>query len=916
MALSAGTRLGPYEILAPVGAGGMGEVYRARDTRLGREVALKVLPAHLSASPELRRRLEREAKAVSQLSHPHICTLHDSGREGEADFLVMEYLEGETLAHRLEKGPLPLEQALQTASEIAAALDKAHRQGVVHRDLKPGNIMLTKGGAKLLDFGLAKLHDPASVEGVDSMLPTQAQPLTEEGKIVGTYPYMAPEQLEGEKADGRTDIFAFGAVLYEMVAGQRAFEGRRRASLIAAILSSEPRPITELQPMTPPLLDRVVRRCLAKEPDERWQSAADLANELKWIGEGHSEVGTSTAAPGRAGRLGTRWRRVGSALAIAALAVVLAFWGGRRSRRSPSHPVTRFALELPASQQLYTRIDAPTLVLSRDGQKLIFVGGQGQERQIYVRSMDDLEIRPISGTRGLYESSLFVSPDGRWIGYYKDRRLWKVLIEDGVPVPLLDSAANIWQADWGEDDTITFAAGSISGLFRIPANGGEPEVLTKLDSERGEVFHGNPQMLPGGRALLFSVSIGNYDAARIEVLSLGTGSRHVVIKDVFCPAYVPSGHIVFGRDGTIMAAPFDIATLEVTGTAVPVLSNVQMDTWNRVASFAVSPTGTLVYVPSGQGIGEGQLVWTDREGATQPLRAPPGLYLTPKLSPDGTQLAVGQRRGSGVQLMLYDLQREVPTQLTFEGAYNFVPVWSPDGKRIAFWSARGGQFNIFLTAADGTGTPQRLQASTLIQRPGSWSPDGEYLAYVEATVEEQHDIWTLRISEPGEEPEPFLTSEFNEISPAFSPDGRWIAYASDESGRFEIYVKQFLPGSGGDASRKRVSREGGWQPVWSREGEELFYRDIDGTRLMAVNVRTEPRLEVGEPRVLLAEPDTPPPTPFESACYDVAADGRFLMISESESRRASMKVVVVLNWSEELKKQMAEAGQATDRGSP
>jgi Tol biopolymer transport system component len=894
----------------------MGEVYRARDTRLGRDVALKVLPAHLSASPELRRRLEREARAVSQLSHPHICTLHDIGREGETDFLVMEYLEGETLAQRQEKGSLPLDRALRTATEIADALDKAHRQGVVHRDLKPGNVMLTKSGAKLLDFGLAKLRDPASVEGVDSMLPTQAQPLTEEGKIVGTYPYMAPEQLEGEKADARTDIFAFGAVLYEMVTGHRAFEGKSRASLIAAILSSEPRPISELQPTAPPLVDRVVKRCLAKEPDERWQSAADLADELKWIGEGHSQVGTSTAAPGPAGRLGGRWRLVAAALAIAALAVVLALWGGRRSRQSTSRPVTRFAMELPASQQLDIRVDAPTLVLSPDGQKLIFIGSQGQERQIYVRSMDDLEIRPVSGTRGLYDSTLFISPDGRWIGYYKDRTLWKVLIEGGVPVPLLDSAANIWHANWGEDDTITFAAGAISGLFRIPADGGQPEVLTELDSERGEVFHGNPQVLPGGKALLFSVSIGNYDTARIEVLSLETGSRHVVIENGFRGAYAPSGHIVFGRDGTLMATPFDLATLEVTGTAVPVLSNVQMDTQNRVASFAISSTGTLVYAPSGQGLAEGQLVWTDREGATQPLRAPPGLYGTPKLSPDGTQLAVGQRRGSGVQLVIYDLQREVPTQLTFEGAHNDMPVWSPDGKRIAYWSTRAGQFNIFLTAADGTGAPRRLQASTLIQRPGSWSPDGEYLAYVEATVEEQHDVWILRISEPGQEPEPFLTSEFNEIAPAFSPDGRWIAYASDKSGRFEIYVKQFLPGSGGGASRKRVSREGGWQPVWSRDGEELFYRDIDGVRLMAVDVRTEPRLEVGEPRVLLAEPDTPPPTLFDSARYDVAADGRFLMISENESRRAPMELRVVLNWFEELKTKMGEAGQATDRESP
>jgi serine/threonine-protein kinase len=918
MALSAGTRLGPYEILAPLGAGGMGEVYRARDTRLGRDVALKVLPTDLSANPDLRRRLEREAKAVSQLSHPHICTLYDVGREGETDFLVMEYLKGETLAHRLEKGPLPLDRALRTASEVADALDKAHRQGVVHRDLKPGNVMLTKSGAKLLDFGLAKLREPGSLEdiGAESALPTEQRPLTEEGKIVGTYPYMAPEQLEGKKAEARTDIFAFGAVLYEMVTGQRAFEGKSRASLIAAIMSSEPQPVFVLQPMTPRALGRVVKRCLAKDPDGRWQSAADLADELKWIAEGHSQEGASTTASGRAGRSVGRWGLVVGALAIAALAVALAFWGGRHSRQTTSSPVMRFAIDLPASRQLYTRIDAPILVLSPDGQRLIFIGGQGQERQIYARSMEDLEIRQVPGTRGLHEGSLFVSPDSRWVGYFKNRRLWKVLIEGGVPVPLLDSAANyIWQADWGEDDTIVFGAGSMSGLFRIPADGGEPEVLTELDSERGEVYHGNPHMLPGGKALLFSVSVGNYDAAHIEVLSLKTGSRHALIENGFRPAYAPSGHIVFGRDGTLMAAPFDLARLEVTGTAVPVLSNVQMDPNNRLAYFAISPAGTLVYTPSGQGIGEGQLVWTTREGETEPLRAAPGLCFTPRLSPDGTQLAVGLRKGSGVHLVLHDLQRGVPTQLTFEGAWNSQPVWSPDGKRIAYQSTAAGQFNIFLTAADGTGAPERLQTSATLQRPGSWSPDGEYLAYVEVTLEEQHDIWILPMEEPGREPVPFLTTEFDEISPRFSADGRWIAYASDESGRFEIYVRQFLPGSDGEAIRKRVSRDGGWQPVWSRDGKELFYRDIDGMKLMAVDIRTDPRLVVGEPRILFDEPDTPPPQTFRSASYDAAPDGRFLMISESESRRASMKLVVVLNWFEELKEKMAEAGQTTARSS-
>jgi hypothetical protein len=437
----------------------------------------------------------------------------------------------------------------------------------------------------------------------------------------------------------------------------------------------------------------------------------------------------------------------------------------------------------------------------------------------------------------------------------------------------------------------------LSGLYRIPADGGQAEVLTTLDSDQDEYLHGNPQMLAGGRTLLMAVSVGSLDSTRIEVLSLDTGRRKVLIEDgSFRVVYAASGHIVYGRDGTLIAAPFDLASLELTGPAVPVLSGVQMDPLNRIAFFALAPNGTLVYVPSGQGIGEGRLVWVDRQGEVETLRADSGLYFTPSISPDGKEAAVGMRKGSAMHLLLYDLQRQVPTQLTFEGLWNSQPVWSPDGTRIAFQSnVEGGHYGIFLIAADGAGTPERLIENVNMQRPASWSPDGTYLAYVDVDAEEQNDVWVMPMGEGNREPEPFLTSDYSEFCPKFSVDGRWIAYQSDESGRSEVYIKQFLPGSRGKGSKKQISSDGGLQPVWSRDGRELYFRDLDGVRLMAVTIRTEPRIEVGEP-------DTPPPPWWGSTAYDVAPDGRFLMISESESRRASMKLMVVLNWFEELKR--------------
>jgi hypothetical protein len=704
MALSAGARLGPYEILAPLGAGGMGEVYRARDIRLDRTVAIKVLPSHLSASPELRSRLEREAKAISQLSHPHICTLHDVGREGETGFLVMEYLEGETLAHRLEKGPLPLEQALRTASEIADALDRAHRQGVVHRDLKPGNIMLIKSGAKLLDFGLAKLRGAGSVEEVaaHSALPTEARPLTEEGKIVGTYPYMAPEQLEGEKADARTDIFAFGAVMYEMVTGQRAFEGKSRASLIAAILSSEPRPISKLQPMTPPLLDRVVRRCLAKDPDERWQSAGDLTAELRWIAEGVVE------ARGHALPAGAGWK--GQRLALSGLCAVLLaglVWSLVRTPapRALTGPVVRAALPLAAGERMaYARrlpngVGRPSLALSPDGSKVAYVVVDGESTRIRLRGLAQADATSLAGTEGGFDP--FFSPDGRWLAFFTAGKLKKVSLHGGDPVTLCE-AINPWGGTWGEDDTILFSARGATELTRVAAAGGKAEVVFTPDQRRW------PQVLPGGEAVLFTArGLGNPDFLSLVAFFPGSGETKPLLEGGSFARYVPTGHLIYVRGGAVHAVPFDPERVEVTGAATVVLDGVRVER-GGAAQLSTSRDGTLVYAPGGA-MNITELVWVDREGKVEPLGFPPLPFGSFRLSPNGRRLAavVSERQPD---VWIYDLERETRHKLAPESDSSS-PIWAPDGTRAAFVSRRAGGGRVYLKSADGSGAAERVDLS-------------------------------------------------------------------------------------------------------------------------------------------------------------------------------------------------------------
>ena len=892
MAILPGRRLGPYEILSAIGAGGMGEVYKARDTRLDRTVAIKVLPTHLADRAELRERFEREAKIIASLNHPHICTLYDTGHQDEIDFLVMEYIEGETLARRLQKGPLPIQQVLQYAIEIADALDKAHRKGITHRDLKPGNVMLTKSGTKLLDFGLAKLKQEAAPAIPDSQLPTMKSGITGEGTILGTLQYMAPEQVEAKEVDARTDIFAFGALVYEMATGKKAFEGKTSASVMAAILKDEPPAMLSLAPMTPPALDRTVKTCLAKDPDGRWQTAGDLTLELKWIAEGGSVVTLAATATSKGIRaLGQRALILSlGALLFGAVIASLVTWYLKPSR---PQPVSRTVITLSPGERL-AGLDQPTVALSPDGSHLAYVAIQGGSQQIYLRAMDSLEARPVPGTEGAVTP--FFSPDGQWLGFFAGNKLKKVSVSGGAALTLGD-AANPRGASWGNQGMIAFAPTAISVLLQVSDAGGAAQPLTRLD--KGEDSNRWPEFLPGGKALLFSAGTavpGIFTNAQIAVQSVGMGERRKLIPGGTNQHYAPSGHLVYAQGGSLMAVPFDPQRLTVTGAAVPVVEGVLQSTLTGAAQYSFSTTGSLVYVPGSVQGAQRRLVWVNRKGAEQPLAAAARAYVFPRLSPDGRRVAVGITEQES-QLWLYDLSRDTLTRLTFEGDRNNVPTWTPDSKRIAFNSTKEGALrNIFWQLADGSGRLEQLTTGEYDKTPSSWSPDGQLLAFEESNPTTGLDIWVLRISD--HKAQPFLRTQFNEVESQFSPDGRLLAYMSDESGRFEIYVQPY-PGPGG---KRQISTEGGTEPVWNPNGRELFYRS--GDKMMAVGITTQPSFTVGKPQMLFEGPYAPIAAATRN--YDVSPDGqRFLMLKTSEQAQAApTQINVVLNWFEELKQKV------------
>ncbi len=950
MALSPGTTLGPYEILSPIGAGGMGEVYKARDTRLDRTVAIKVLPEHVASDPDLKQRFEREAKTISSLNHPHICTLYDIGEQDGIDFLVMEYLEGETLAQRLQKGALPLDQALQVAIEIADALDKAHRQGITHRDLKPGNIMLTKAGAKLLDFGLAKLKPVEAAGGLTAM-PTQSAGLTGEGAILGTLQYMAPEQLEGKEADARTDIFAFGTTVHEMATGKKAFEGTSQASLIGAILKDEARPISALQPLSPPALDRVVKRCMAKDADDRWQTARDLHSELRWVAEGGPQVGAPVSAPtahpvgwrhvmpmvatGGAAALITGgigyahvilgWRYaspVVGAWAAAALMTGGAVWCLMRGWRHAMPylvgvavgglvigvtvwGVVRPAAPLPAPQTRFA-VAPPTGVtpllpwLSPDGRTIAFTSS---DFQVYIRPLNQLEAVPVRGLGSTFATGF--SPDGQWL-LVSDRQapgmLKRVPLAGGPATPIAEGGGRA--ADWGPDDTIV--QGSREGLWLVSASGGERTQLTTVTE--GEAAHFFPQFLPNGHAVLFEIWTGYRDTSQVALYDFNTGERRTLLPGM-SPQFAASGHLVFWRDDSLWAVPFDPDRLDANGTPVPVVEGVSAN-FDGYAHYGLGADGTLLYVPPEAGIDQRSLVWVDRQGTEESVGAEPRPFSSMQLSPDGRQVVVEVRgsdaptvltqTGGNTDIWIYDLGRETTTRFTFHPAEDRWPLWTPDGEQIVFASDRdSGVLNLFSKAADGSGQVERLTTSADQQLPYDFARDGRTLVFGFYSL----DLHSLPMD--GEyKAEILLQTEFRETQATVSPDGRWLAYVSNESGQNEVWVRPFPNVNDG---RWPISNGLGVSPRWGPDSRELFYLTREGpadpVTMMAVANDTEPTFRPGAPVALFEGPyRLGSLDQFHS--FDISPDGqRFLMIKRASGGQSDQPpIIVVQHWFDELQR--------------
>jgi eukaryotic-like serine/threonine-protein kinase len=889
MTLAAGTRLGPYEILQAIGAGGMGEVYKARDTRLERTVAVKVLPQHLSASPEVRQRFEREAKTISQLSHPHICALYDVGREGETDFLVMEYLEGETLTDRLSKGALPLEQTLRFGVEIADALDKAHRQGIVHRDLKPGNVMLTKSGVKLLDFGLAKGMTPAQQRGSLTSLPTQ-QGLTHEGTILGTFQYMAPEQLEGKEADVRSDIFAFGAVLYEMATGRKAFSGSSQASLISAIMTADPQPISAIQPMTPPALDRIVKTCLAKDPEERWQSAGDVAKEVKWITEGSA---TGTAAPGGvARRHGSE--RIAWAFAVAALLLALGAGAGAlrlAGRAARLSRVMRSSVVLPEKNAIRS------IAISPDGRRLVVVARDSSGKNLlWIRLLDSLSLEPLPGTEN--PSFPFWSPDSRFIGFFAEGKLKKIDAAGGPPQTLCDAPMSRG-GSWSREGVILFSRIPDGPLYEVSSSGGVPTQVTQFDSARGESSHRFPFFLSDGRRYLYLVASFGARQARMGIYtrSLDSNEETFLLPAKSPVAYAAPGYLFFVREGNLLAQPFDERGLRVTGDPLPVAERIQYFPQTANALFSVSESGLLLYQTE-SAAALSRLVWFDRGGREVGSVGTPGDQFNPRISPDGKRVSldITDHPTGNVDIWVYPSSGGAATRMTSDPAVDTSPIWAPDGNRIVFMSIRKGHPDLYQKSSSGAGTEEVLLESESAKYPTDWSPDGRFILYRVIDPKANLELWALPVG-GDRKPVAFVKAAFGVSHGQFSPDGRWVAYASNESGRWEVFVAPF-PGPGGNW---KVSTAGGSEPRWRRDGKELFYIAPDG-KLMAVEIKSGPGFEPGAATPLFQTHRGLPIGSSDLYSYDVSPDGQRFLVNTDVSEATSPPLTVVSNWPEELKK--------------
>ena len=898
MALAAGTRLGSYEVAAQIGAGGMGEVYEARDSKLGRNVAIKVLPAVFVHDAERLTRFQREAKMLAALNHPNIATIHGLEHFNGTHFLVMELVQGEMLADRVKAGPVPVEEALRIAVQIAEALEAAHEKNIIHRDLKPANVKVTpEGKVKVLDFGLAKAFDDKAAGSDLANSPTLTKAATMQGVILGTAAYMSPEQARGKAVDKRTDLWAFGCVLYEMLSGKHAFDGEDITEILAAVVKTEPN-WRALPATTPQKISDLLRRCLQKDKVQRMQSAGDARIEIQEALAAPKDAGGTPVVSASRSRL--PWV-VAAVTATTALALGTLLW--RFARPSELKPLLRFDVDMGPGVSLDS-VRGADAILSPDGRRLVYVS----EGKLFARQLDQPKGTELPGTEGAYAP--FFSPDGQWVAFFTAGKLKKVSVAGGAPVVLCDAPFGLG-GSWGEDGDIIAALNNPGGLMRTPSSGGTPTPVTELAP--GEYVHGWPQILPDGNAVLFTstTSVYGFDAANIDVMSLKDRRRKTVQRGGTFGRYLATsnraGYLVYINNGTLFAVAFDLNALDVRGTPVPLLDQVAYNSEYGSGQLDFSQTGLLTY-RSGGAAGSGLVTvqWLDSAGKVQPLLAKPGSYMRPRLSPEGERLALDIPDGSNRDVWIYEWHRDAMTRLTFDGGGAVrSPVWSPDGRYIVY-SGNGG---MFWTRSDGAGKPQTLTQSRYLQGPFSFTADGKRLAWLEQQATSGgFALWTMPLESEGAglragRPELFLQGSFDARHPMFSPDGRWLAYTSNESGSYQVYVRSF-PDKGG---KWQITNKGGSYPVWSHDGRELFFRSVDNRIMVASYAVKGDSFVADQPRVW-SEKRLADFSIVGAASYDLAPDGKriaaLMPVETPEAQQAQNHVIFLQNFSDELRRRV------------
>ncbi len=882
-----GQTISHYKILEELGRGGMGVVYKARDTKLDRFVALKFLPPHLNQAEEEKKRFIHEAKAASALDHPNICTVHEIDERDGQIFISMTHIKGQSLKEKIASGPLKLDDALDIAVQVTRGLQEAHEKGVVHRDVKPANIMITaKGQVKIMDFGLAKLAGSTK--------------LTKTGTAMGTADYMAPEQVQAIVTDHRTDVWALGVVMYEMISGQQPFPGEYEQSIMYLIVNEEPEALTALRSGVPMGLERIVNKCMAKDPNERYQHVDEIPVDLKSVkisAGSISKVSTATAVKASALPIKSWKRAFPWVLGILiGIVISLGVWSLWPASNVSFQPVKRVFISPPPTESIWITevMQHPSLALSPDGNRLVYVARGGGIQRLYLREMDQFEAKAIPGTEDARNP--FFSPDGEWVAFLTSGKLKKVSLSAGTMVPLCDVLPDVSSAgSWSTGGHILFAQNPNGGLARVSANGGTPELITVPDTSREEIGHYYPQVLPGGKGVLFTIRAGggSWNETRIAALSLKTGVWRTLLIGGTNPRYLSTGHLVYARAGALYVVPFDLERLQINGSPVQVLEGVLT---MRGAEFSLSNDGTLVYLPGNTAWPKRSLVWVDHQGKTLALPLPPQTYLFPRLSPDHRRLAVSiiDQQTGNVDVWICVLARGTSTRFTFHPNTDIFPIWTPDGKKVTFASATSQESpELFWKPADGAGEKEQLAKMAYAQFPTCWSNDARLLLFTDENPDTKFDLWFLSLET--RKPQVWLNTKFNETGAVFSPNGKWVAYQSDESGRYEVYVRTF----GDLAGKEQISTEGGTEPLWAPDKHKLFYRN--GDKMMSVEVETAPVFTAAKPELL-----------FEgqfaisriAANYDITNDGRRFLMIRSEKESVPTKLHVVLNWSEEVKRRI------------